>query len=92
MGIAKIQGVCKNIFIPLLVGHENDKSLGFVRKNFPHRQATGLMHFCIGFENFCKIKKSAPRKERTKSDNIHTKIDFMTINLLKIQKKLTPIY
>ena len=62
-----MKGLDKNIFAPLLVGHKNGKSLGFMRKKFPHRQATGLMHFCIGFENFCKIKKSAPRKERIKS-------------------------
>ena len=29
-----MKGLDKNIFAPLLVGHKNGKSLGFVRKNF----------------------------------------------------------
>ena len=36
-----MKGLDKNIFAPLLVGHENGKSLGFVEKFSPHRQATG---------------------------------------------------
>ena len=33
-GTEKIEGFCKNIFSPLLVGHENGKSLGFLIKIF----------------------------------------------------------
>ena len=61
-----MKGLDKNIFAPLLVGHKNGKSLGFVRKNFLLIDKPRKPYFDGVVSTFQQIKKSAPRKERIK--------------------------
>jgi len=58
--MGKIEGFCKNNFSPSTGrSRKRQKLTPIVQKKFsPHRQATGLMLFCIGFENFCKKIRS----------------------------------
>ena len=57
-----MKGLDKNIFAPLLVGHKNGKSLGFVRKNFLLIDKPRKPYFDGVVSTFQQIKNPLPER------------------------------